>query len=54
MAEGLKDGKILCKYRLVICFLNSRVMNALRPGSIAKINENKMPFKQVFGDVEFS
>eukprot|EP00927_Polykrikos_kofoidii_P065651 TRINITY_DN61381_c0_g1_i1.p1 TRINITY_DN61381_c0_g1~~TRINITY_DN61381_c0_g1_i1.p1 ORF type:complete len:370 (+),score=59.42 TRINITY_DN61381_c0_g1_i1:68-1177(+) len=36
IAEWLHDGKILCK-----------LVNCVKPGTIAKINEQKMPFKQM-------
>ncbi|CAK9017219.1 Calponin-3 (Calponin [Durusdinium trenchii] len=36
LLESLRDGVILCK-----------AMNAVKPGAIAKINESKMPFKQM-------
>ena len=52
-AELLKDGSVLCQYVETVFATSdlklfySRLINAIQPGSVKKINTMKAPFKQV-------
>ena len=52
-AELLKDGSVLCQYvEIMFCNIGLklfyfRLINAIQPGSVKKINTMKAPFKQV-------